>query len=420
MKGLFNMNRDEVIALARKLYADGKGLSYNAIATKFNVDGVPTVSGSGKWEHKMVKRLVSADTLRNAEVKVGLKSEKESKLEYEIDRLKYSVETLENSIVYYKAEKERLESENAGLRSDRDEALKELNTVKQENEELDRKNSFLRERLSETAGHVNGNLKVIADLTAYNDRLKESNELLQKRYDGLVNEAGSSWSKLSDANDHLKEEVTKYRNMSAGLGADNNRLNRLLNEAELRFNNFYESEITRLGSELAKANQRIQELHDKQTFLKPESESAVPKNFMGWTVGKRSDGRGYNIYRKIAGKLHGLYIGKEWNADDARNKIAAFESKQKPQSELFAGSECKSCQHQVPFESRLRAVCPETVRTYRLDTVAKSFHDYDFSREMIALAEQKRIELLAGDPSQCDVSKLVQYRGRMYVNFEWR
>ena len=436
------MNRDELIALARKLYDGGKGLSYGKIADKFNTDGIATPSGKGSWERKMIQRLVSADTLKKAEVKVGLKSERESQLESEVESLKAEIVGLRDTfrkefdrinfehldrgsrlvseLQEIRNQFELLESENAGLRSDRDEALKELNTVKQENEELDRKNSFLRERLSETAGHVNGNLKVIADLTAYNDRLKESNELLQKRYDGLVNEAGSSWSKLSDANDHLKEEVTKYRNMSAGLGADNNRLNRLLNEAELRFNNFYESEITRLGSELAKANQRIQELHDKQTFLKPESESAVPKNFMGWTVGKRSDGRGYNIYRKFSGKLSGLYIGKEWNADDARNKIAAFESKQKPQSELFAGSECKSCRHQVPFESRLRAVCPETVRTYRLDTVAKSFHDYDFSREMIALAEQKRIELLAGDASQCDVSKLVQYRGRMYVNFEWR
>lgn len=427
------MSKDELIALARKLY--GEGMSYGKIADKFNADGVPTASGKGSWERKMIQRLVSADTLKKAEVKVGLKSERESQLESEVESLKAEIVGLRDTfrkefdrinfehldrgsrlvseLQEIRNQFELLESENAGLRSDRDEALKELNRVKQDNEELARKESFLRERLADSVGHVNGNLKVIADLNAENDRLKESNELLQKRYDGIVNEAGSSLSKLTAANDQLRTQLDCFK-------AESERLTRQLTESESKYKALYESEITRLGSELAIANQRLQELQDKQLFIKPESESGVPKNFNGWTVGKRSDGRGYNIYRKIAGKLHGLYIGKEWNADDARNKIAAFESKQKQQSDLFPVSECKSCQHQPEFESRLRQVCPETIRTYRLDTVAGNFPDCNFGSEMIALAEQKRIELLAGDASQCDVSKLVQYRGRMYVNFEWR
>ena len=354
------MNRDELIALARKLYDGGKGISYGKISEKFNADGVATLSGKGSWEKKMVSRLIAADALKKVEVKLGMKTDREVQLESEIESLKSD---LESQLV----DVERLQSEKA---------------------ELARKNQYLTERLADSAGHVNGNLKLIADLEVELDK--------------------------------VKQEFIRYRNMSAAFDAENQSLHRMLNEAELKYKTLYESEISRLGSELAVANQKIQELRDKQTFLKLESESGMPKNFMGWTVQKRHDGRGINLFRKVSGKLRALYVGKEWNESDARNKIAAFEQKQKPQSELFAGTECKSCQHQPEFEHRLRSVCPETVRTYRLDTVAGHFPDCNFSREMIGLAEERKIQLLAGDPSQCDTSKLISYRGRMYVNFEWR
>ena len=346
------MNRDELVVLAKKLYNDGNGISYGKIADKFNADGVSTISGKGSWEKKMVQRLIAADALKKTEVRVGMKTDREVRLESEAESLKAKLHTIEtyrdelfSANNRLESENEYLKSENAGLKSDRDEAMKELNTVKQE------------------------------------------------------------YAVIAKSNDAFRSEI--------------DRLNREMNTVEMRFKAEYEPKLTDAMNRLSVANQMVHELQDKQVFIKPESESDIPKNFMGWTIGKRTDGRGYNIYRKVAGKLHGLYIGKEWNADYARNKIAAFEAKQKPQSDLFAGSECKTCQHQVPFESRLRSVCPETIRTYRLDTVAGHFTDCDFGREIIGLAESKRIELLAGDPSQCDVSKLIQYRGRMYVNFEW-
>ena len=127
------MSKDELIALARKLY--GEGMSYGKIADKFNADGVPTASGKGSWERKMIQRLVSADTLKKAEVKVGLKSERESQLEYEIDRLKYSVGELENSIVYYKAENERLE--RVGMKTERESQLEmEIESLKAEQNQM--------------------------------------------------------------------------------------------------------------------------------------------------------------------------------------------------------------------------------------------------------------------------------------------
>lgn len=392
------MNRDELIALARKLYDGGKGISYGKISEKFNADGVATLSGKGSWEKKMVSRLIAADALKKVEVKLGMKTDREVQLESEIESLKSD---LESQLV----DVERLQSEKA---------------------ELARKNQYLTERLADSAGHVNGNLELIADLESQNEYLKSENVGLRSDRDEALkelNKVKQEYDRLSETyRDQLgtvPQTINDLKQRVAGFDTENQQLHRMLNEAELKYKTLYESEISRLGSELAVANQKIQELRDKQTFLKLESESGMPKNFMGWTVQKRHDGRGINLFRKVSGKLRALYVGKEWNESDARNKIAAFEQKQKPQSELF-GTECKSCHHQPEFEHRLRSVCPETVRTYRLDTVAGHFPDCAFGTEMIALAEQKRIELLAGDPSQCDVSKLISYRGRMYVNFEWR
>lgn len=386
------MNRDEVIALAKKLYDGGKGISYQKIAEKFNADGIPTKTGKGSWEKKMVSRLIADDVLKKAEVKVGLKTDREVQLESEIESLKEQLN--------------RLFEENNEFR---DAFNREPELVSQLSEARCEKRDAVRERdkaireLIESRSLLFDEMKKNAELNT----VKQENEYLKSEIAGL----------RSDRDEALKE-LNTVKHRVAGFDAENQRLHRMLNEAELKYKTLYESEINRLGSELAIANQKIQELRDKQTFLKPKSESEMPVNFMGWTTCKSGDY--VRMFRKFSGKMKAIYVGKEWNEDAAREKIAAFESKQKPQSELFAGTECKSCQHQPEFESRLRSVCPETVRTYRLDTVAGHFPDCDFSREMIALAEQKRIELLAGDPSQCDTSKLIQYRGRMYVNFEWR
>ena len=97
------------------------------------------------WETKMVQRLVSADTLKKAEVKVGLKSDREVQLESENELLKAEIamiKTSENKEIVL------LESENAGLRLDRDDMLKMLNTVKHENETLKTHRDFSNFRFS--------------------------------------------------------------------------------------------------------------------------------------------------------------------------------------------------------------------------------------------------------------------------------
>jgi hypothetical protein len=37
-----------------------QGLSYKRIADKFNLDGIPTISGRGRWAQSGIKRLVDA------------------------------------------------------------------------------------------------------------------------------------------------------------------------------------------------------------------------------------------------------------------------------------------------------------------------------------------------------------------------
>lgn len=277
------MNKPELITLAMKLYDNGKGISYGKIADKFNADGLSTVTGKGKWEKKMVSRLIAGDTLKKAEVKVGLKSERETQLESENELLKEDVATLKRHLadsaghvngnleVIYDQDKkiDSLESENIGLRSDRDEVLKTLNTVKHE---------------LERAKNVNNTI-----FSCHEEIRLLNNEI------GL----------LKTQRDCFKTE--------------SERLNRQLVESESKYKSLYESEITRLGSELATANQTIQELKDRQEFIKIEHKNQ--KNFEGWTLNYRSDGRGINLVKRVNGKHVAVYVGKTFDPDVARERI---------------------------------------------------------------------------------------------------
>jgi len=77
------------------------------------------------------------------------------------------------------------------------------------------------------------------------------------------------------------------------------------------------------------------------------------------------------------------------------------------------------------FEDSLRLCCPEQRRTYRLDKVRLRFNGMqksEFDRNMLSLASQYKIELVGGDPRECDMDALIRddVMGITYVNFEWR
>lgn len=306
------MNKSELTALAMKLYDGGKGISYGKIADKFNADGIPTVTGKGKWEKKMVSRLVAGDTLKKAELKTGLKSDREVQLESEIESLKAEQNQMLDVISMLRKQNvemkemlsvesnmkddvisvvSQLESENAGLRQDRDEVLKELNRVKQ--------------HLSDRTNQINAVYAVNAKLTLKSDRLMSGIKRLYSRKSQSVNGFRSEVERLSIQRDCFKAEAE--------------RLQRQLAESELKYKSLYEAEITRLGNELAVANQTIQELKDKQAFIKIEQKNQ--KNFEGWTLNYRSDGRGINLVKRVNGEHVAIYIGKTFDPDVAREKI---------------------------------------------------------------------------------------------------
>ena len=337
-----------------------EGLSLRAIAEKFNAESVPTKTGKGKWGHEMVKRLIANEVLKKAEVKVGLVSENEIRLKEEVESLKAENEKINSVLVGYTAKQFEILDANRQLA----EEIKLLYTVRQENERLK---------------------SDIGVLTTQKEMFKTEAERLQRQ----------------------------------------------LSETELKFKNQYDSEINRLGSDLSIANQTIQELRDKQSFLSVDDtvrgKLGVPKNHAGWTT--QVNGLGYiRLFRKMSGKQHSIYVGKAWNTETVDKKIAEYQEKKIEQLK-FAIRKDTDEQLPVPlahtFEDSLRMCCPEQRRTYRLDKVRLRFplmQKSEFNRNMLGLASEYKIELVGGDPRECDMESLIRdtEMNITYVNFEWR
>lgn len=335
------MNKPELITLAMKLYDNGKGISYGKIADKFNADGLSTVTGKGKWEKKMVSRLIAGDTLKKAEVKVGLKSERETQLESENELLKEDVATLKRHLadsaghvngnleVIYDQDKkiDSLESENIGLRSDRDEVLKTLNTVKHENDGLKKEIEYVR---SLNDALESDKEKLLSERDRLLSEIIRSNDNVEiDRLESELNTVKHELERAKNVNNTifscheeirlLNNEIGLLKTQRDCFKTESERLNRQLVESESKYKSLYESEITRLGSELATANQTIQELKDRQEFIKIEHKNQ--KNFEGWTLNYRSDGRGINLVKRVNGKHVAVYVGKTFDPDVARERI---------------------------------------------------------------------------------------------------
>ena len=188
----------------------------------------------------------------------------------------------------------------------------------------------------------------------------------------------------------------------------------------------YNSEIAERDSLISRLNRTIEDLKERLANSIPKN----PNNFEGWT--RVHTGGIHRIFRKFNGKTVGIHIGKEWDEDKARKKIEDVTARLKPTMTLLPkkrgrrpkaqpeAQPASSCA--FPFESRLRVLCPPP-RTYRLDAVRKAFPETEralFDPEMKSLADQKKIELLSGDPSDCNPDDLIRIGDRLYVNFEWR
>lgn len=189
----------------------------------------------------------------------------------------------------------------------------------------------------------------------------------------------------------------------------------------------YSGEITERDSLISQLNRTIADLQEKLANSVPKN----PNHFEGWTLVKGADGK-TRAFKKFSGKTIAVYIGKEFDADVARRKIAEMTARIKIGTSVTllpkrgrkpkAKPETHQSSCAFPFESRLRVLCPVN-RTYRLDTVRAQFPDMErayFDLEMKSLADARKIELLAGDASDCNPDDLIRIGDRLYVNFEWR
>lgn len=192
-------------------------------------------------------------------------------------------------------------------------------------------------------------------------------------------------------------------------------------------NQAYQGEISERDSLISQLNRTIEDLTTRLANSVPRS----PNHFEGWTLVKGADGK-LRAFKKFSGKTVAVYIGKEFTPEIARKKIAEMTARIKIGTSVTllpkkgrkpkAKPETPPSSCAFPFESRLRVLCSAN-RTYRIDRVRSAFPEMDkgyFDLEMKALADQKKIELLHGDPSDCNPDELIRIGDRLFVNFEWR
>jgi DNA repair exonuclease SbcCD ATPase subunit len=300
------------------------GLSFGKIAAKLNSDSVPTISGKGKWEQKMVQRICGKDALKTAEKRVGVVTDNQA----EIESLESELNTVKQSVAEKQTEIDRLTVENERLESDKTDIELELNNVRSEfaalRAELDIKIKEMELiKIQDTENQAEFQ-KALKNAIQENEALQVSVKQITEK---LVNI------------DQLRAENETLRTQKDVFKAESEKLQRSLNGAESNYRQQHQDVLNKLGSELAAANQTIQELRDKQEFIKLNTVKHypdLPQNFNGWTVNPRSDGKGINLVKKFSGKLKGLYVGKEWNEDVAQQKINAFLERHQLSDPLFA------------------------------------------------------------------------------------
>jgi len=81
-----------------------------------------------------------------------------------------------------------------------------------------------------------------------------------------------------------------------------------------------------LQKELNKVKLKNKELYDRLNKVKgvdkKESTDQEKKNIDGWSIQK--SGGYYRLFKKIAGKVHGIYLGKTIDEEIAKNKILTY------------------------------------------------------------------------------------------------
>ena len=369
------MDKQAIIRRIRELKA--QGLTFQAISDAFNTEGVSTFSGRGVWNKGTVLKILKS-TNTESPVKL-IKQESEKPDTVDRTAILQSYDRVKRRIRFSDVEISELQKESGC----------DMESLK----------AFL---LSESrAGNA---------VLSYGD-WSLSDENVRS---GAIHIRGKAHL-LVCFKDTAKQPDTKEKEISVEL-------------------------IKQPDIEISKLQERIQslerELIEKDAVilnLRSQLERSTPlsgNNIAGWTL--KESGGYYRAFRTIAGKVHGVYIGKTADPEIVKSKVSAKEKELENKGCLLIKQKAgrKPNQIELPvkpikqesFQERLRAVCPDD-RTYRLDKVRAQFPDMDksgFDRQMIALAGELKIELLAGDQRECNPDDLITDGNRLFVNFEWR
>ena len=80
------------------------------------------------------------------------------------------------------------------------------------------------------------------------------------------------------------------------------------------------SELKACKEDLQKAKDRIAELESELALYKPK-DGKGSHTINGWNV--QHSGGYFRLFKRIGGKLHGIYLGKKCDEDLAKEKIKA-------------------------------------------------------------------------------------------------
>ncbi|KPA13900.1 hypothetical protein MHK_005892 [Candidatus Magnetomorum sp. HK-1] len=128
---------------------------------------------------------------------------------------------------------------------------------------------------------------------------------------------------VKQTNSDLKNKLNKVKQANLDLGSKLNRVKQDTDD-ELSKVKHQREELTK---ELKQVKQTNLDLENKLNRVKQneEDKSKAKMSIHGWNIQK--SGGYYRLFKKISGRVHGIYLGKTIKQDIARKKISIYMEK---------------------------------------------------------------------------------------------
>lgn len=157
----------------------------------------------------------------------------------------------------------------------------------------------------------------------------EEKEILNEKLGKVRQEKellGEELSKVNQEKETLEKELGKVRQKTLEAKKTNSidakEWDKVRQEKEI-----LEEELTKVNQEKETLEKELDKVRQKRLKAKKTNSIDVPKNVDGWGVQRKGDY--YRLFKKIAGRVKWIHVGKEWDLEIAKKKIAAFKQKAK-------------------------------------------------------------------------------------------